>query len=74
MKVSCRSCKKTFAVNSNINKREQSSGQGPKKTTKKIPFDSKNGVYLCLTENCKTHANTKCTIKRHINNCYEITK
>ena len=39
---------------------------GPKDTTRKILFDSKNGFYLCPTENFKTYANTKRSIKRHL--------
>ena len=74
VKVSCRSCNKTFATNSNGNKHERSTRHGSKDTTKKILFDSKNGVYLCLTENCKTYASTKRSIKRHLKNCNNITK
>ena len=74
MKVSCRSCNKTFATNSNRNKHERSTGHGPKDTTKKILFDLKNGVCLSPTENCKTYANTKHSIKRHLKNCSAITK
>ena len=74
MKVNCRSCDKKFASNSDKKKHEWSTGQRPKDTTKKILFDSKNGIYLCTTENCKTYVNTKCCIKRHLKNCNEITK
>ena len=37
-------------------------------------FDSKNSIYLGKTENCKTYAHTKHSIKRHLKNCNEITK
>ena len=75
MKGSCRSCNKTFHTNSNGNQHERSTGHGPKDTSRKrFYLINENGVYLCPTENCKTYAHTKRSIKRHLKNFNQIIK
>ena len=74
MKVSCRTCIKKFSTNTNRNKHERLTGHGPKDNSKKVPFDTDNGVYLCPTANCNTSASTKRSIMRHLKNCSTISK
>ena len=67
-------CTKKFSTNTNRNKHERLTGYGPKDNSKKVAFDSENGVYLCPTANCNTSTITKCSIMRHLKNCRTISK